>query len=100
MNCQNGRDAPLNYPPTDDPARANLILLNTCSVRDKAEQKMMSQLGRLAPLKEYNDDLVLGVAGGSAGCGFGDGLRESERAQVQGQEQLRQPERCARREEG
>ena len=29
---------PLNYTPTDDPARANLILLNTCSVRDKAEQ--------------------------------------------------------------
>jgi tRNA-2-methylthio-N6-dimethylallyladenosine synthase len=54
---------PFNYTPTDDPARANLILLNTCSVRDKAEQKMMSQLGRLAPLKEYNDDLVLGVAG-------------------------------------
>ncbi len=54
---------PLNYAPTDDPARANLILLNTCSVRDKAEQKMLSQLGRLAPLKEFNDDLVLGVAG-------------------------------------
>ena len=55
--------APLAYRPTDDPARAHLILLNTCSVRDKAEQKMLSQLGRFAPLKEYNDDLVLGVAG-------------------------------------
>ena len=55
--------APYNYRPTDDPAQASLILLNTCSVRDKAEQKMMSQLGRLAPLKEYNDDLVLAVAG-------------------------------------
>ncbi|TNF32827.1 MAG: tRNA (N6-isopentenyl adenosine(37)-C2)-methylthiotransferase MiaB [Deltaproteobacteria bacterium] len=55
--------APHNYRPTDDPAQASLILLNTCSVRDKAEQKMLSQLGRLAPLKEYNDDLVLGVAG-------------------------------------
>lgn len=54
---------PYNYRPTDDPAKADLILLNTCSVRHKAEQKMLSQLGRLAPLKEYNDDLVLGVAG-------------------------------------
>lgn len=55
--------APHNYRPTDDPAQASLILLNTCSVRDKAEQKMLSQLGRLAPLKDYNDELVLGVAG-------------------------------------
>jgi tRNA-2-methylthio-N6-dimethylallyladenosine synthase len=55
--------APLGYGPTEDPARADLILLNTCSVRDKAEQKMMSELGRLAPLKDYNDELVLGVAG-------------------------------------
>jgi len=55
--------APFNYAPTTDPAKANLILLNTCSVRDRAEQKMMSQLGRLAPLKEYNDDLILGVSG-------------------------------------
>ncbi len=54
---------PHGYEATDDPARANLILLNTCSVRDKAEQKVLSQLGRLAPLKEFNDDLVLGVAG-------------------------------------
>jgi len=54
---------PFNYRPTDDPAQASLILLNTCSVRDKAEQKMLSQLGRLAPLKDYNDDLILGVAG-------------------------------------
>ncbi|MGM0577079.1 MAG: tRNA (N6-isopentenyl adenosine(37)-C2)-methylthiotransferase MiaB [Myxococcota bacterium] len=54
---------PLNYAPTDEPDKADLILLNTCSVRDKAEQKMLSELGRLAPLKEYNADLVLGVAG-------------------------------------
>lgn len=55
--------APHGWAPTNDPAEAHLILLNTCSVRDKAEQKMMSQLGRLAPLKEYNDELVIGVAG-------------------------------------
>ncbi|MCC6624775.1 MAG: tRNA (N6-isopentenyl adenosine(37)-C2)-methylthiotransferase MiaB [Deltaproteobacteria bacterium] len=55
--------APHGWGATDDPAQASLILLNTCSVRDKAEQKMMSQLGRLAPLKEHNDEVVLGVAG-------------------------------------
>ena len=55
--------APYNYTRTDDPKDANLILLNTCSVREKGEHKMLSELGRLAPLKEYNDDLVLGVAG-------------------------------------
>ena len=55
--------APYNYQRTDDPKDANLILLNTCSVREKGEHKMLSELGRLAPLKEYNDDLVLGVAG-------------------------------------
>lgn len=55
--------APLRYQPTSDPSRADLILLNTCSVRDKAEQKMLSELGRLASLKDYNAELVLGVAG-------------------------------------
>ncbi|MBL8785621.1 MAG: tRNA (N6-isopentenyl adenosine(37)-C2)-methylthiotransferase MiaB [Deltaproteobacteria bacterium] len=55
--------APHGWAATEDPAQAHLILLNTCSIREKAEQKMLSQLGRLAPLKEYNDELVLGVAG-------------------------------------
>ena len=54
---------PLGYTPTSDAARAHLILLNTCSVRERAAQKMLSQLGRFAPLKEHNDDLLLGVAG-------------------------------------
>ena len=55
--------APHGYGATDDPSRADLILLNTCSVRDKAEHKMLSELGRLAPLKDHNDDLVLGGTG-------------------------------------
>lgn len=54
---------PLSYTPTDDPSRADLILLNTCSVRDKAEHKMLSALGRFHRLKEYNDELLLGVGG-------------------------------------
>ena len=51
------------YASTQDPSQADLILLNTCSVRDKAEQKMLSALGRFHPLKEHNEDLVFGVTG-------------------------------------
>ena len=54
---------PQGYASTDDVKEASLIILNTCSVRDKAEQKMLSELGRLARLKEFNDELVLSVAG-------------------------------------
>ena len=42
---------------------ADLIVLNTCSVREKAEQKLRSEIGKLAPLKARNPDLVLAVAG-------------------------------------
>jgi len=54
---------PLDYKPTDDPSQADLILLNTCTVRDKAEQKVMSALGTYAHLKDHNPDLVLGISG-------------------------------------
>jgi tRNA-2-methylthio-N6-dimethylallyladenosine synthase len=46
-----------------DADRADVIILNTCSVRDKAEQKLRSELGRLAALKRAKRDLVLVVAG-------------------------------------
>ncbi len=42
---------------------ADLIVLNTCSVREKAEQKLRSEVGKLAPLKLRNPGLVLAVAG-------------------------------------
>jgi tRNA-2-methylthio-N6-dimethylallyladenosine synthase len=42
---------------------ADLIVLNTCSVREKAEQKLRSEVGKLAPLKGKNPELVLAVAG-------------------------------------
>jgi tRNA-2-methylthio-N6-dimethylallyladenosine synthase len=48
---------------TDDPARADIILVNTCSIREKAEDKLYSELGRWRSLKDANPDLVLGVAG-------------------------------------
>lgn len=42
---------------------ADLVVLNTCSVREKAEQKLRSEVGKLAPLKANNRGLVLAVAG-------------------------------------
>ena len=47
----------------DKPELADIILLNTCSVREKAEEKVFSDLGRLRPLKEANPALILGVGG-------------------------------------
>lgn len=42
---------------------ADVILLNTCSVREKAEEKVFSHLGRFIPLKEKNPNLIIGVGG-------------------------------------
>ncbi|MGC1503084.1 MAG: tRNA (N6-isopentenyl adenosine(37)-C2)-methylthiotransferase MiaB [Sulfitobacter sp.] len=42
---------------------ADMILLNTCHIREKAAEKVYSELGRLKPLKELNPDLKIGVAG-------------------------------------
>lgn len=51
------------YAPTDEAGLADLVLINTCSVRDKAEHKLMSLLGTLRPLKEGPRRPVLAVAG-------------------------------------
>ena len=51
------------YGTTDDPERADLILVNTCSIREKAAQKIYSQLGRFRELKEKNPRLLIGVGG-------------------------------------
>ncbi|MCC7428394.1 MAG: tRNA (N6-isopentenyl adenosine(37)-C2)-methylthiotransferase MiaB [Alphaproteobacteria bacterium] len=44
--------APLGYAPADRPDGADMILLNTCHIREKAAEKLFSELGRLRPLKE------------------------------------------------
>jgi tRNA-2-methylthio-N6-dimethylallyladenosine synthase len=44
-------------------SEADLVVLNTCSVREKAEQKLRSEVGKLAPLKRKNPELILAVAG-------------------------------------
>ena len=48
---------------TEDPSGADVLLLNTCSVREKAEEKVFSQLGRWRRWKEDHPDLVIGVGG-------------------------------------
>ena len=52
-----------NYSQTDCQDDADLIILNTCSIREKAENKVYSELGRLRHLKSANPDLKIGVGG-------------------------------------
>lgn len=49
--------------PTDSPEDADVILLNTCSIREKAQEKVFHELGRFRKLKDKNPDLVIGVGG-------------------------------------
>lgn len=60
---------------TDDPLQADILLLNTCSVREKAQEKVFSQLGVWRALKEKRPHLVIGV-GGCVASQEGHALRE------------------------
>ena len=48
---------------THDPEEADVLLLNTCSIREKAQEKVFSQLGRWKNWKNDKPDLVIGVGG-------------------------------------
>ncbi|MEW5250123.1 tRNA (N6-isopentenyl adenosine(37)-C2)-methylthiotransferase MiaB [Microbulbifer discodermiae] len=48
---------------TDDPDEADVLLINTCSIREKAQEKLFHQLGRWKHLKEKNPHLIIGVGG-------------------------------------
>ena len=48
---------------TDDPAQADIILFNTCSVRENAQERVFHALGRLRPLKQARPDVIIGVGG-------------------------------------
>ena len=51
------------YQPVDVPEAADMVILNTCHIREKAAEKVYSELGRLKPLKQANGDMIIGVAG-------------------------------------
>src|SRR5690242_6607123 len=51
------------YTLTEDPAEADVLLLNTCSVREKAQEKVFTQLGLWRPFKTARPGVVIGVGG-------------------------------------
>ncbi len=71
--------APLGYAETQDPEAADFVILNTCHIREKASEKVYSELGRLRPLKERAAGEGRRVLFGVAGCV----------AQAEGEEMLR-----------
>ncbi|RMG32417.1 MAG: tRNA (N6-isopentenyl adenosine(37)-C2)-methylthiotransferase MiaB [Gammaproteobacteria bacterium] len=60
---------------TDRPETAEVLLLNTCSIREKAQEKVFSQLGQWRPWKEANPGLIIGV-GGCVASQEGAAIRE------------------------
>ena len=55
--------AQMGYEKTDNEAEADFILFNTCCIREKAESKVLSQLGELKKLKQKHPELIIGVCG-------------------------------------
>jgi len=53
----------LGYRPASDPQEAELVIINTCAVRKKPEDKVASMLGKLGALKQEKDDLIIAVGG-------------------------------------
>ncbi|GGW75865.1 tRNA (N6-isopentenyl adenosine(37)-C2)-methylthiotransferase MiaB [Alteromonas halophila] len=56
-------DSTHGYSEAAEPEEADVILLNTCSIREKAQEKVFHQLGRWKNLKQTNPDLIIGVGG-------------------------------------
>ncbi len=63
------------YQLTDIPEEADLLLLNTCSIREKAQEKVFHQLGRWKFFKDKNPDIIIGV-GGCVASQEGDFIRQ------------------------
>ena len=56
--------APLGYAPVSEPEGADMVILNTCHIRDKAAEKVFSELGRLRKMRDAQDNrMILAVAG-------------------------------------
>src|SRR5262245_52051588 len=51
------------YRPAEDPGAADVVVIHTCSIREKAESKLYSELGALLQAKRGRPDLIVGVAG-------------------------------------
>ncbi|MDX1605162.1 MAG: tRNA (N6-isopentenyl adenosine(37)-C2)-methylthiotransferase MiaB [Candidatus Competibacterales bacterium] len=60
---------------TDDPAAADVLLLNTCSIREKAQEKVFSELGRWRRYKQHRPGVIIGV-GGCVASQEGEALRQ------------------------
>jgi len=63
------------YELTTAPEEADLLLVNTCSIREKAQEKVFSELGRWRALKEKRPEIMIGV-GGCVASQEGDGIRK------------------------
>ena len=63
-----------DYELVADETQADVILLNTCSIREKAQEKVFHQLGRWRELKQANPDLIIGI-GGCVASQEGDAIR-------------------------
>jgi len=66
MNVYDRADvlSPIGYAPVDEPDNADLVILNTCHIREKAAEKVYSELGRIRQHKEKNKpDMKVAVAG-------------------------------------
>jgi tRNA-2-methylthio-N6-dimethylallyladenosine synthase len=68
-------EASHGYEQTDNEAEADLLLLNTCSIREKAQEKVFHQLGRWKKLKAENPEITIGV-GGCVASQEGDRIAE------------------------
>ncbi len=68
-------DSTHGYTAAETAEEADVILLNTCSIREKAQEKVFHQLGRWKTLKQSNPDLVIGV-GGCVASQEGDHIRQ------------------------
>ena len=90
------------YETTGEAESADLVLLNTCHIREKAAEKVYSELGRLRRLKEKNPDMRIGVAGCVAQAEGSEILRRAPAVDlvVGPQAYHRLPDMLARREAG
>ncbi|WP_286789337.1 tRNA (N6-isopentenyl adenosine(37)-C2)-methylthiotransferase MiaB, partial [Thioclava sp. UBA3469] len=90
------------YELTDDVGAADMVLLNTCHIREKAAEKVYSDLGRLRPFKEAKPDLKIGVAGCVAQAEGDEILRRSDLVDlvVGSQSYHKLPELVARTDNG